>query len=35
MGLPVHAVARTYTIDGLVEAIRDYFGGSGTGAEHL
>ncbi len=30
MGLDVHATAREYTIDGLVAAIRDYFGGSGT-----
>ncbi|MBE0466678.1 MAG: uroporphyrinogen-III C-methyltransferase [Candidatus Desulforudis sp.] len=30
MGLAVHATAREYTIDGLVAAIRNYFGGSGA-----
>ena len=35
MGLTVRTVAREYTIEGLVEALRDYFGGSGTIAEHL
>lgn len=30
LGLKIHAVAREYTIDGLVRAIQDYFSGSGS-----